>query len=155
MNLRDDLPKDAAKALRMLDPVSIGVDGAVRDAIAAMQRGAVGCVVVTAGHRLVGIVTERDILTKVLGNNLPLDTPITDVMTRDPQVISEGYSVARVIRTMYEGGFRHMPVVDEAGKLKGIVSVKRVVEYLVEHFPEAVFNLPPKPVQGMETREGA
>jgi hypothetical protein len=48
-----------------------------------------------------------------------------------------------------------MPVVDATGRLSGMVSVKQVVEYLVEHFPAAVFNLPPHPTVKQTTREGA
>ena len=155
MSLRDNLPQDNIKALRMLDPVVIERNKVIRDAIALMQEQAVGCIFVTEQDRPIGVFTERDVLTKVLADDLPLDTPIGDVMTPDPRVLRETCSVAEVIKTMHEGGFRHMPVVDGAGRLKGVVSVKRVVEYLVDHFPSAVFNLPPDPAQQPATREGA
>ena len=48
-----------------------------------------------------------------------------------------------------------MPVVDESGKVSGVVSVKRVVQFLVEHFPEAVYNLPPDPTVIATSREGS
>lgn len=133
----------------------MGVEGTVRDAIRLMQDRRVGCVFVTEHKRPIGVFTERDVLTKVMADALPLDTSILEVMTRDPQVITEGYSVANVIQTMHAGGFRHMPVVDDTGHLTHVVSVKRIVEYLVEHFPSTVFNLPPKPVQSLTSREGA
>ncbi len=155
MSLRENLRQDAVQALRVLEAAEVGPEGVVADAVALMQKRGVGCVIVTEGGTPVGIVTERDILTKVLANSLPPDTPITDVMTSPPEVIQEGCSVATVIRRMHEGGFRHMPVVDEVQKLRGVVSVKRVVEYLVEHFPSTVFNLPPEPVQKQFSREGA
>ncbi len=105
--------------------------------------------------RPTGVFTERDLLKRVIAGRLSSDTPLTDVMTRNPRVIGQDWSVANVIHAMHEGGFRHMPVVDEAGCLTGVVSVKRVVEFLVDHFPSAVFNLPPTPDQGLSTREGA
>lgn len=155
MSLRDNLLQDAESALRALDPIAIGADGTVRDAIRRMQDRRVGCVFITEHACPIGVFTERDVLTKVMGDGLPLATPIVDVMTRNPVVIEEGWSVANVIQTMHDGGFRHMPVVDGSGRLTRVVSVKRVVEYLVEHFPSAVFNLPPKPVQSLASREGA
>lgn len=155
MSLRENLKQDAALALRVLDAVEIEPTGVVADAIALMQERGVGCVIVAENGKPVGIVTERDILTKVLANSLPSDTAITEVMTSPPEVVEEGYSVATVIRLMHQGGFRHMPVVDGAQKLRGVISVKRIVEYLVEHFPSAVFNLPPEPVQKQFSREGA
>ncbi|UCC30446.1 MAG: CBS domain-containing protein [Phycisphaerales bacterium] len=155
MSLRDNLTQDAVQALRVLEPVTLGPRGTVADAVALMQEHAAGCVFVTEEDRPVGIVTERDVLTKVLAWNLSPDTPIAEVMTSPPEVIQEGCPVIEVIRRMDRGGFRHMPVVNESDKLQGVVSVKRVVEYLVEYFPSAVFNVPPESVQRRPTREGA
>jgi CBS domain-containing protein len=155
MGLRESLPQDKVDTLRPHEPVTMGPDAVVGDAIALMQDHSIGCVFVTEQGRPIGVFTERDVLRKVLPQGLPGDTPIVEVMTRDPQSIRETSTVAGVMVTMHQGGFRHMPVVDDAGCLKGVVSVKRVVEYLVEHFPSAVFNLPPEPAQEFTTREGA
>jgi CBS domain-containing protein len=155
MSLRDNLRQDAVKALRIVEAAEIGPAGVVADAVALMQARGVGCVIVTEHGKPVGIMTERDILTKVLADGLAPKTRIGDVMTIPPEVLEEGCSVATVIRRMHQGGFRHMPVIDDVGKLRGVVSVKGVVEYLVEHFPSAVFNLPPEPVQKQFSREGA
>ncbi|MCH8966578.1 MAG: CBS domain-containing protein [Planctomycetes bacterium] len=155
MSLRDSLTHNAVEVLRILDPATIGVDQSVGDAISLMQDRNIGCVVVTKDGKPAGIFTERDVLTKVLGGDIPLTAPIVDLMTSSPQVIQESSSVADVIRCMHGGGFRHLPVVDGDGALRGVVSVKRIVEYLVEHFPSAVFNLPPDPGQTQLAREGA
>jgi predicted transcriptional regulator len=56
---------------------------------------------------------------------------------------------------MEEGGYRHLPVVDECSRVVGILSVKRIVHYLVEHFPNTVYNLPPDPNAVQQQREGA
>jgi hypothetical protein len=56
---------------------------------------------------------------------------------------------------MEEGGYRHLPVVDESSRVVGILSVKRIVHYLVEHFPNTVYNLPPDPNAVQQQREGA
>ncbi len=156
MSLRDSLLHDAVEALRVLEPTKTGPDQPVGDAIALMKAQGVGCVVVTEHGKPVGVFTERDVLTNVLAKSIDLSTPMVDVMTSPPQLIRDECSVAEVIRTMHRGGFRHMPVVDASGGyLRGVVSVKRIVEYLVEHFPSAVFNLPPEPVQKQSAREGA
>jgi len=155
MSLRDNLQCDAAQALHMREPAEIGINGLVSEAILIMQGKVSGCVIVTKDHIPVGILTERDILTKVLAGALPGNTPIENVMTHSVDVIREGSSVGAIIKRMHEGGFRHMPIVDHSGHLQGVVSVKRIVEYLVEHFPSAVFNLPPDPAQRQLSREGA
>ena len=155
MSLRENLKQEAAQALRLREPLTASSDLTVGDAIKMMRERCRGCVIVTEGRRPIGILTERDILTKVLANNVPLATSVADVMTGEPSAIREGDTVGRVIRAMNDGGFRNMPVVDGSGFLKGVVSIKRIVEYLVEHFPAAVFNLPPQPKQGQAAREGA
>lgn len=155
MTLRDNLQHDAVEALRVLEPVEIGEDGVVSEAIRLMRERSAGCVVVTRDGSPIGIVTERDILTKVVSNNLSGRTAISAVMTSPPELLQESCSVSTVIKRMYNGGFRHMPVVDASHKLLGVVSIKGIVEYIVEHFPSAVFNVPPDAVQGQVAREGA
>jgi CBS-domain-containing membrane protein len=56
---------------------------------------------------------------------------------------------------MQKGGYRNLPVVDEAGRAVGILSASRVVHYLVEHFPAIVFNQPPDAHTYPESPEGA
>ena len=155
MNLRDNLAQEAAEALKVADAVTLGPKATVGDAVAALQECETGCVVVTENDKPVGILTERDILTKVEAGTLPRDTPISEVMTSPPEVIDAGCSVATVIRRMHRGGYRHMPLLDHEGRLRGAVSVSGIVEYLAEHVPAAVFNLPPDPAQKQFAREGA
>jgi CBS domain-containing protein len=56
---------------------------------------------------------------------------------------------------MQEGGYRHLPVVNEVGRPVGVLSVKQIVHYLVEHFPTTIYNLPPDPTVIPQEREGA
>jgi signal-transduction protein with cAMP-binding, CBS, and nucleotidyltransferase domain len=141
-----------------LDPApTLTTDAAdsVADAVAAMRMGNVGCLLVTDRDRVVGIFTERDLLTRVLAPRRPLETPMRAVMTSDPVSVSPKDPVRTAIRRMQKGGYRHLPVVDEAGRAVGILSANRVVHYLVEHFPALVFNQPPDANPYPETPEGA
>ena len=155
MSLRDNLTHEAVETLQAQEPVTLALNGTVGDAVGLMRDHAIGCVVVTEEERPVGVFTERDVLKKVLAAQLPLHTPVGDVMTRDPRCIEQGGSVADAIQAMHSGGFRHLPIVDGDGRLTGVVSVKRIVEYLVDFFPAAVFNLPPDPDPRQTAREGA
>jgi CBS domain-containing protein len=56
---------------------------------------------------------------------------------------------------MSVGGYRHVPLVDGGGRPVGVVSVKDIVDYLVEHFPREVLNIPPEPGQHVRCAEGA
>ena len=155
MSLRDNLVNDALSTLRVPEAVVSGPNELVGDAVALMRKRNVGYVAITEHGKPIGILTERDILTKVLARDLSLGTPIADVMTSPVETIAEERPVADLIRRMHSGGFRHMPVVDATGQLTSVVSVRQLVSYLVEHFPAAVFNLPPDPAQRQTAREGA
>jgi len=93
---------------------------------------------------VLGIFTERDVLFRIIdrGQN-PTRLPLAEVMTREPECLPIEASVAWVLNKMSVGGFRHIPVVDKQGHPVFVVSVRDVVELLVERFPREVLNLPP------------
>jgi CBS domain-containing protein len=76
-------------------------------------------------------------------------------MSSKPATLPNSATVGDAIRVMSEGGYRHLPVVDEAGRPHGVVAVHGIVRYLVDHFPETVYNLPPDPKSVPRAREGA
>jgi CBS domain-containing protein len=90
----------------------------------------IGAVVVTgADNRVVGIVSERDIVHELATHGpAALDLPLTDVMTRDVMTCRVTDTISSVMERMTEGKFRHLPVVDQ-GKLLGIVSIGDVVKH--------------------------
>ena len=129
-------------------PLTLSLDSSVTEAMRAMQREHRGCVLVTDDgspeSKLTGIFTERDVLFRIVdrGRN-PMTLSLSEVMTRDPECVPVEASVAWVLNKMSIGGFRHVPVVDKAGRPVFVVSVRDVVEWLVERFPREVLNLPP------------
>jgi CBS domain-containing protein len=129
----------------------------VADAIMLMKEHATGCVLVVADGRLTGIFTERDVLFRVAGARLdPAETEVAAVMTPDPETLGMGDALAWVLNLMAVGGFRHVPIVDAAGRPIAVISMQRIVERLVECFPKAVLTLPPRPGADIaHTREGA
>jgi CBS domain-containing protein len=62
--------------------------------------------------------------------------------------------VAWALNKMHLGGFRHVPIVDAGGKPVGVVSVKNIVDFIVELFPAAVLNLPPDPSKEARVLDG-
>ena len=107
----------------------------VADAVESMRRENAGCLLVTDGGRLVGLFTERDLLTRVLAKGRALAGPIASRDDPRPVTVGPKDPVRTAIRRMQKGGYRHLPVVDEEGRPVGILSARRVVHYLVEHFP--------------------
>ncbi len=110
-----------------------------------MRQHGVGCVLVCQDGQLVGLFTERDLLQRVLAVGRPLGTPLSVCMTPHPVGVQPTESIGAAIRRMEEGGYRHLPIIDGRGRAVGVLSVKRIVHYLVEHFPSTIHCLPPDP----------
>lgn len=139
------------------EAVCVAPTATVREAIDQMNRGRVGCVLVEDKGTLVGVFTERDVLTRVVGRNLSIDvTPVADLMTRDPECLTLDDRIVYALNKMSVGGFRHIPLVDEEHRPTGVVAMRNIVDYIVDLFPEEVLNLPPSPGHAVtREREGA
>src|SRR4051794_33136481 len=155
MNLARNLKIESVSRLGPTTPWHVTPAQSVADAVELMRQKKVGCILVCEQRRLVGVFTERDLMHRVLAVGKPLSTLIADCMTPEPVVVKWKDPIGLAVRMMEEGGYRHLPVVDEAGRPVGILSVKRIVHYLVEHFPATVYNLPPDGGATAPSREGA
>jgi CBS domain-containing protein len=112
-----------AKQKVLTAPAKTTVDQAAR----LMEGKGVGTVLVVEKGRLVGIFTERDALFRVLAAGRdPRTTPLAEVMTHDPQTIQPDKAFGHAMLMMYEGGFRHVPVVENGHPL-GVVSARDVL----------------------------
>jgi len=108
-------------------PLIVAESLAVAEVATRMHEWRNGAALVADGARLVGIFTERDALFRVLaGGRDPRTTPVGQVMTRDPQTIHPDKPFEDALRLMYEGRFRHVPVVED-GRPLGVVSVREAI----------------------------
>lgn len=155
MELSRNIRVDSVSRLDPKPPHDIDASATVAEAVELMRSENTSCLLVTDEGRLVGIFTERDLLTRVLAKGRLLNHPMRLAMTPAPVTVEPKDPVRTAIRRMQKGGYRHLPVVDEEGRPVGILSARRVVHYLVEHFPALIFNQPPNPNQFPETPEGA
>jgi CBS domain-containing protein len=155
MDLPRNLKIESVSRLHPTPPRQVRPEQSVAEAVALMRQQDVGCLLVCSGPRLVGIFTERDLMSRVLAARIPLTEPVSRFMTPNPVAVHPKDPIGLAVRRMEEGGYRHLPVVDEAGRPVGVLSVKRIVHYLVEHFPGTVYNLPPDPGAISQEREGA
>ena len=97
----------------------------VRAACKLMAEKKIGALLVLEDDQIAGIFTERDALNKVLAGNLDPDKTVLDeVMVTSPQTIRADKPLAFALYMMAEGGFRHVPVVDENGSAVGMVSAR-------------------------------
>jgi len=126
-------------------PVCCAPGTGVGDAARAIREGHRGCVLVVEDDRLVGIVTESDLVSRVLAEGKdPAQVDLRAVMTADPTVVADTDTIGFVLHRMAIGSHRHLPVVDAEGRPVGVVRQREVVRYLAHFFPEEVLNQPQK-----------
>ena len=141
------LLREPVGALPVKTALVVSPETTVTEAMRRMQDEHTGCVLVTddgtENSKLMGIFTERDVLFRIVdrGRN-PAALPIGEVMTAKPECLSIRSSVAYALNMMSVGGFRHVPVVDDEHRPAFVISVRNVVEFLVEAFPREILNLP-------------
>jgi CBS domain-containing protein len=155
MDLARNLKIDSVSRLNPSPPRHVGPEQTVAEAVSLMRYEKIGCLLVCQDGRLLGLFTERDLMQRVMAEGKPFSLPVEEFMTPDPVVVHPKDPVGLAIRRMEEGGYRHLPVVNDKGQPVGLLSVKRIVHYLVEHFPSTIYNLPPDPRVVPQEREGA
>ncbi len=155
MDLAKTFKIESVSRLQPTPPLRIRPEQTVAEAVRLMRQEQVGCLLVGDEAKVVGIFTERDLLRRVLALGKPLTVQVGECMTRSPVTVDRKEPIGAAIRRMEEGGYRHLPVVNEAKQVVSVLSVKQIVHYLVEHFPATVYNLPPDPGAVQHDREGA
>jgi CBS domain-containing protein len=96
----------------------------VRDAAEIMAERHIGALLVGDGDKMIGIFTERDVLTRVVARGLDPDiTVLESVMTKNPDTVLPDEMALDALERMRSKGYRHLPVVED-GKLVGIVSIR-------------------------------
>ena len=110
---------------------STSKDASVFEAAQLMSEKKIGGVlVVSEPYKLVGIVTERDLTTKVIAKNLdPKKTRVEEIMTTNLHTIGPKDSPRSALRKMKRLGFRHLPVIDQS-RIVGIVSIRDLYSFV-------------------------
>lgn len=105
-----------------------------------MRENAVSALMIVDGGRLVGIFTERDVTYRVIAEDKDAKrTHVSDVMTLSPRTISPDRPLGHALHMMYEGGFRHVPVVDH-GHPVGMVSARDALGPELSRFQEELID---------------
>jgi CBS domain-containing protein len=122
-------------------PISVAPTTSITDVVHVLAEKRIGAVLVLEGEKLVGILSERDVvrsLAKKAAATLALTAG--DLMTHDPTTTSPSHSVADAMEIMSDGRFRHLPVL-ENGKLIGLVSIGDVVKARIDQQEHEVDSL--------------
>ena len=106
-------------------PITVHGTTTVAAAARLMKKHHVGALMVVEGDRLTGIFTERDVVFGVLAEGRDASTThVSDVMTASPRTVDADKTVGHALMLMYDGGFRHVPVVDNHGRPLGMLSAR-------------------------------
>ena len=116
----------AVRHLLTVDPAS-----SIRRAAQVMSERSVGCAVAIENEKVAGIITERDILHAIAREQNIDDTPVADIMTREVVSGESGWDLLKAIKTMTDGGFRHLLVMDMDEPI-GIVSLRDLMDSMAE-----------------------
>lgn len=115
------------------DVITAQEDESVQDLATRMDESMVGSVVITDGDEPTGIVTDRDLATRVIGDGMdPSDTTAGDVMSDDLTTIDEGAGFYRATELMSENGIRRLPVCNDSDELVGIITSDDLNELIAE-----------------------
>ena len=111
--------------------VTVTPEHSLRRASLAMTDRGVGCAIVVEREDVVGIITERDILHAAAGGADFEQATVTDAMTRGVVSGQPGWDLLKAIRTMHDGGFRHLLVMEMDDPV-GIVSLRDLMDAMAE-----------------------
>ena len=112
------------------------------EAIRLMVERRVGAVVVVDDNRVVGIFTERDVLRKLaLSGRGPDKVPVADLMTSPVETVPPEASPGEALGKMIEHHFRHLPVVDSKGRLRGVLSIRNLLHAQMEQLRQQLHSL--------------
>jgi CBS domain-containing protein len=145
------------KVLQRRDPVTVAPGTTLAACLNAIQRTGTGdsVLVTDEAGQLIGVLTERDIVARLVGTDEDLEQPVEALMNATPHTLHFDSPIHDAVALMETGLYRNVPIVDDAGIVQGIVRPQDVLRYLAESFPEEVLNLPPRPHQKMKESEGA
>ncbi|MFQ6675605.1 MAG: cyclic nucleotide-binding/CBS domain-containing protein [Fidelibacterota bacterium] len=145
--------KDPIRTLELGEMVTVDEGQDLASVIKIFQSRGAACVLVTRNKKLAGIFTERDVTLKLVGRGLDLSREkVADYMTPSPESLKMDDPIAFALNRMTDGGFRHVPIVDERDRPVGVVAILDIIRHLASYYSDQVFNLPPEPLRKPQAR---
>src|SRR4029079_9717414 len=123
--------------------VSIGTDASVGAALFAVQKQGQGYVLVTEDGRPRGIMTDREVLMKIVARDVKYEANVMQFASPVTVTLTASQPIARAIKMMIAEGVENIPVVDGDGRAISVLRTLDVIHFLAEAFPQQVLNLPP------------
>jgi CBS domain-containing protein len=132
------LMHEQIRSLQPVEPLTVERGTPLKQAIQIMRNKNIGCVVVTGDNgKLAGILTERDLLQKVAGQNLDhSQCRVEDFMSPAPECSKSEHPLAYALHRMIISDIRYLPLVDENDRPEGIISSRDVIAYINKRFSD-------------------
>jgi CBS domain-containing protein len=140
--------------MRHQPPLCVSPAARVADVVSEMNRTHATAALVIENNQVLGIFTERDVLTRVLEEGAGLERNVADLMTHSPHVLNESTLLSVALRTLALGGYHHLPVVDQSGYPVALVSLQSIIAFLADQFPNEIMNAPPEKLAYPTTPDG-
>lgn len=142
--------------INIREPVRVSPGTPLIDVVTRMREKRRGGAIVEDGGKVAGIFTERDLMLRVDHSKAKgwHQQPVSEFMTRDVVMIAASDPVSDALKKMKQGRFRHLPVDRGPDAPTGLVSIRDILAYIVEHFPAEFLNLPPDPEHEASRRWG-
>jgi CBS domain-containing protein len=123
-------------------PATVETGESVLHAVEVMAEQGVGGVAVVEGGALKGIFTERDVMLRVvLRGRHPKDTKVADVMTSPVETVAEETTAEEALTHMLDRHLRHLPILSTGGQLLGMLSIRNLLEHMVEDLSHELHSL--------------
>jgi CBS domain-containing protein len=136
------------------EPVFVETSDSARTAVERMREGSRSCVLIRERGAVVGIFTERDVLTHCMADRFDWSRPLgDDLFTRNPRTIASNATLGEALAIFQQHRYRTLPVLEDQDVI-GLIRIGDVLTGIAEVYPEEVLNLPPRPHQVMEKPEG-
>jgi CBS domain-containing protein len=124
-------------------PAVVPKGTSIVDAVKEMKYNKIGCVIVIdADQKIIGLLSNGDLMHEYVGSTLPGDSPVETIMTKEPFIASPQLTVQEALEIFHSKPFRHMPVLN-GETIEGILSIRGLMAFIGEHLPIEVMNLPP------------
>ncbi len=123
-------------------PPTVGPSATVMEAVELMAEEGVGAVAVVENGELRGIFTERDVMLRVvLKTRNPAQTRLSEVMTSPPQTGTDDLPLDEALNFLLEKHIRHLPIVDHEGHIHGMLSLRNLLEHMVDYLRRELHSL--------------
>ncbi len=152
--VRGTFETDPISALGLPSPVAVEIDASVGAALEAVQHQGSGYVLILEDGRPRGIMTEREVLMKIVARDVKYNAGVMDFASPITVTLTDKETIARGVKVMVAEGIDNIPIVDANGRATAVLRTLDVIHFLAEAFPEQLLNLPPRPHQTMPKPEG-